>query len=462
MKAVIVVPWRGGDPVREANWRYTRHWWERFGYEVLQVTHSGPEPFNRAWCINEGARRAWPWDVLVMIDADVVEGTDEQVTQMVIRAWETGRFTVGHTEGRDLNQRGTKWVLDGGTTFDWHAQTREVRAVCDSRVNAIRSDTFEALGGFDTRFRGWGHEDVAFTEAARKLNGELERIPGSSWHLYHDPMYQRSRRTQEWQMGRDLAARYQAADAEAIVGIMRERSLGEMYVPPFPEAPPARIVGAKTDLVVLTSGRAEYLRETLASADKHLRGTFAQRWMFDDSGDPAYGEFLDVTYGNHFTIIHNASNTGYASAMASARQHVRDAGGAPYVFWLEDDFVFLRDIDVDELATCLERPGLAQIVLLREPYYGPELEKGSIPNEHPASYTREVFRGIHLLSHKRFYSSNPNLAKRELYDVRWPVGRGTEQRMGKLLVRQGFDFAYLGWGDPQVRHIGEVRGGHGY
>lgn len=463
MKAVIIVPWRPGVAEREDSWRFTRRWWERFGYPIFEVEHAGPEPFNRAWCLNEGARRAWPWDVALMIDADVLEDRDEQVTQAVITAWETGSFTVGHTAGRDLDEKGTKWVLDR-QAFDWHKRVSEVREVCDSRVNAIRVDLFERLGGFDERFRGWGHEDVAFTAAAQLAGGPIQRVAGSSWHLYHAPMLPQSKPTAEWQAGRTLAQRYLAAvdqGWDAVQEILDERADGERFRPPWPDVLPAH-EGAATDLVVLTSGRREYLQATLASADERLHGLIVNRLMFDDSGDPAFAAWLDERYGDRFKIHHNERNLGYSVAMSVARETVAAAGGSPLVFWLEDDFIFNRDVDLGEMAQLLENERLAQVALLRGPYYEREIAAGSIPDEHPESYVRAVFRGIRYLRHERFYTSNPNLARRELYEIPWPEGRHTESRFGKQLVAQGMQYAFLGWGESWIEHIGAVRGGHGY
>lgn len=464
MKAAIVVPWRGGHPVREANWDFCRPWWERFGYPLHVVEHAGPEPFNRAWCINEGARRAGDWDVLVMIDADTLEDTDEQVLHLILQTWETGRFGVGHVAGKDLTQEGTRRLL-AGESFDWNRHVAATRAVCDSRVNAVRRDLFDELGGYDERFEGWGHEDVAFTAAATMLRGEFVRVPGNSWHLWHEPQLPLARPTPQWKAGKELANRYLAAnDRTELQAILDERpSAAPLVHVGVAAVPPPQPVEPEVELVVITTGRFDYLERTLASADQHLQGTITRRTMIDDSGDPAVARGLDALCADRFEIVHHPRNLGFSRMMRQTRRMIRDTPGPPYVFWLEEDFTFDRDVDLAELATLLQKPGLAQAVLLRGPYYRREHEAGGIIAEHPESYTDEVFEGIQHQAHQRFWSSNPHLATRESFRYAWPTGEHTESRFGRTLWDQGMHVAFVGDGTPWVQHIGaERRGGRGY
>jgi GT2 family glycosyltransferase len=231
------------------------------------------------------------------------------------------------------------------------------------------------------------------------------------------------------------------------------------------EAPDAgaKLKDVEVELVVLTCGRKEYLQETLASADANLVGSISARTMFDDSADPQFGAWLDGEYGHSWKIVHHDKNLGFTGANGSARKHLVDAGGPEYVFWLEEDFTFRQPVQLDDLANALDAPGLAQVALLRAPYYQREFEAGSIPNEHPESYRQDRFRGVPILRHQRFYTTNPNLSKREMIGkYPWLTGSHSESRYGKGLVADGYDFAFLGHGETWVDHIGKVRKGSGY
>jgi GT2 family glycosyltransferase len=462
MHAAIVVPWRGGDDRREAIWVYTRAWWERLGYDLIQVTHEGTEPFSRGWCLNEGARRAAPWDVLVMIDADVVCDDESQVVHAIGTAYSTGRLTMAHTEGRDINDAGTRRLLEGWGAFDWNDYLEASRPGCTSRVQAIRSDLFEKLGGFDERFTGWGHEDVAFEHAAKLAAGDFERIDGVTWHLHHQPQLRRSQPTKEWQAGKQLANRYLKAKTWSQVRkVLDERTPPQRYEPPLGDV---RIVNdAEAELVVMTSGRRDYLLEAVASFDANVVGRITERTIYDDSGDPDYAAWLDGEFGDRFKICHNERNLGFTAAVGKAMADVAARPGPDYVFWLEDDFTFRRPFVIDDLATILENDQLAQVGLLRAPYYPKELQAGSIPNEHPESYHPRRAGELRYLKHDRFFTTNPSLIPRSLFAAHpWPTGAHSESRHGRGLRGAGLGFAYLGDGEPWTDHIGAVRGGHGY
>lgn len=448
MKAVILIARRAGVPERDRAWEFVRPWWEQFGYHMEVVEHPGPEPFNRSWCMNEAARRAAPWDVALFVDADVIEQDPEQVRNAVQSAWETGRFTVGHTSGRDFTPEGTARLL-AGEVFDWESECADYRPLCDSRVNACRADLFEAVGGFDERFQGWGHEDYSFAAACETFGGK-DFVPGTSWHLWHPKMLRPSRLTREWKAGFHLAKQYTGAkgDPDRMRAVIDGRTSPKT---------------AEVDVYIPTCcGRQDELLATIESFDEHVRGVVRSLNLIDDSGDPTYGRWLDRTFGARAVIVHHERNLGYRRMMQRTWRHIANTQGAPYVFWSEDDFRFDRDFDLDDLAAILDNDRhLAQVVLLRAPYYHRELQAGSIPAEHPESYTRREAGGLVYLEHSRFFSCNPSLMRRELFSrASWPergAGSDSEALMGPRLTELGYRFAFAGEGEPWISHIGKER-----
>lgn len=465
MRVAIVVPWRGGDPQREANWAYCRPWWDQFGWPIYQVHHTGRDPFNRAWCINEGARRAFPFDAIVVVDADVVEESHQQVRDAVdLCLARPLAFTIAHDMGKDLSSEATA-LLHAGEEVKFERHIIAERRNCESRVNVISAELMERLGGYDTRFEGWGHEDVAFCAAAATL-ADFQRVPGTCYHLWHEPQLPRSRRTIQWKRGNILAGRYRAAanmrNPVLLDRVLNERADVQKYVKPFPTKAPSNVVDAEVGVLCLTSGRREYLERTIASFNEQVKGNIKARIMVDDSGDDAFHQWVRERFPEWRHIAHDRQ-LGYAESMRSARAIAASHFKEPYVFWLEDDFTFDVPVALDDLATLLDwEPKLAQVILLRGPAYPLEFEAGGIIQEHPHSYVRAVHNGLWYLKHTRFYSSNPGLARREMFEWQWPRGGNTEGRFGKVLTRAGFFFAFFGDGTPMVTHIGEERNGFGY
>lgn len=233
-----------------------------------------------------------------------------------------------------------------------------------------------------------------------------------------------------------------------------------------------------TLLLVMTDGRAElgYLQRTLEAFDRQVTGTVTRRVIHDDSGDPAYADWLRGTYPDYEVITAGrvGSRSGFDGAIRSAWEQVSAMVGYEWVFWLEEDFEFVRPVDLDVVADVLERcPHLAQMAFRRQACYVGEPPLG-FAGVH-ATEMEPVSDGAHeWLQHRRLFTTNPNLHHRSLMKVGWPSGSRSEDQWWRKLRSQGLPSGVAGrdvrvgfWGSltggaDWVRHIGEVRTGHRY
>lgn len=457
----IVVPWRAGDPDRERAWEWCRAYWSQFGWPVIEVEHPGPEPFNRSWCINEGARRAGDFDVLVIVDADAFCEDPAQVLAGVESCRQTGKLTIPHSIGADLSAASTQNLIEGRK--GWDAQPTQRRDPCTSRVWMMRHDLFSQIGGFDTRFKGWGHEDIAAWSAAAILRG-VDQLPGTTWHLWHTPSLGAARNTPNWMHGRKLSERYSAALRDgwiAMERLLNERSQSERYVPQA-ASQPTRHRGI--DVVVISAGRQKYLSRTIDSFRTYVSGSFVRKTIQDDSGNPRFNRWLRRVYPD-WDIHTTPGKLGYTGAMRSIWDYEsqQNGNGSPYIFHLEEDFIFDRDVDLDELIAVLEYDEtLAQVALLRGPWAPAEIRAGGIIEERPETYEHLDADGIPYLRHRNFWTTNPCVYRRTLIDDGWPDTRGSEQTFGRSQWKQGRYAAFIGEGTPWVTHIGDERVGIGY
>jgi hypothetical protein len=233
MNVAVVVP-RRAHGWRDLLWRYAKPHWEAAGYPILEVEHT-EGLFNRSWCLNEGARLAGDWDVLILADADVIVEA-AQVHAAAGLAMVTGSYTVAGDERYGLTQRPTELLLQGWRFEKWRdfrmEQCKEHRWECgmtthnfNSHAVAIRRDLWETVGGFDERFEGWGHEDGAFLAACETFGANIERVAGPLIHLFHERAPERSRIHPHWGKNRDLRARYTEAkgDPDAMRALLDER-----------------------------------------------------------------------------------------------------------------------------------------------------------------------------------------------------------------------------------------------
>lgn len=235
MKPVIVVP-RRRHWWRDRLWAYCRRTWEWSPWPLLEVYHEDGL-FNRSWCANEGARLAGDWDVLLLVDADVIV-PETQARSAVDRALLTRRYTVAGTRRYGLTMRSTQRIV-GGYPLERFMELRlepceigEHRPECkvnrhnfNSHAVAIRRDLWETVGGFDERFQGWGHEDGAFLAACQTFQPVVERVDGDVIHLWHERAPERSRIHPHWGKNKALRARYIEAtgNQEAMRALLDER-----------------------------------------------------------------------------------------------------------------------------------------------------------------------------------------------------------------------------------------------
>lgn len=228
-------------------------------------------------------------------------------------------------------------------------------------------------------------------------------------------------------------------------------------------------------LLVIGNGREKCLRETIASAQLHLDGTITQRVLFDDTGDADYRSMLRSTYGPQgFEVIDGGPPRGFGGAIRCAWDWLKRHSDEPFVFHLEEDFTFTRDVDLDTMADCLAvHRHVLQLVLKRQPWNPQERAAGGIIEQHSDDYEQRIDGPWAWVEHRRFWSTNPHLTTRRLVTTQtWPDGAESEGRFTHdLLSREhhnvpSAELRFAFWGhreDPHwVTHIGDERTGFGY
>jgi hypothetical protein len=233
VRAVVLVP-RRADPERDRIWEWVRRYWEvQVGLPIFEGWHYAQEgPFNRSAAVNRASAAAGDWDMAVIIDGDVVLD-HRQVTGAIDKALRTGGPVLGYRERDQLTKQGTPSVLAlDPATVDlrhaprlWRRWVRgRLRGSCSS-CYVVTRDLWEAAGGFDERFVGWGWEDVAFRVATETLaEQELFKIPGVLFHIWHTVSSGNQPASVTMAANGVRAARYKEArfDLEAMRAILAE------------------------------------------------------------------------------------------------------------------------------------------------------------------------------------------------------------------------------------------------
>jgi hypothetical protein len=206
--------------------------------------------------------------------------------------------------------------------------------------------------------------------------------------------------------------------------------------------------------VVITDGRDEYLKRTLASCWEMIPGF--SPIIVDDSGKHRESPdwLLDRWPANQ--LIRHSERKGMAAAVRTAWTAAVGRPGE-FIWHEEDDFILNEPVDIAAMAATLrDNPHLAQLVLKRQPCSAEEIAAGGQIETAPEEYTdREGF-----VEHRRLFSFNPCLIRREAIELALAEpGDGLERGVTDTLLRHGYSFGYFGArGDPpRCHHIGEIR-----
>ena len=205
-------------------------------------------------------------------------------------------------------------------------------------------------------------------------------------------------------------------------------------------------------------------RRSLASLAEQVNGRIVQRVVYSDWG-PEYQAQLEAIATKFGFYVVGDGHHGYTASMQRMWRYLAKRGKGEYVFQTEDDFTFLRAIDLGALIEGLsEHPNVAQIVLLRGAYYPREFERGGILGWPESSFEKVGANGTSLLLHRNFWSANPGLFRRSLTATPWPTGSSSERLFGDILLRDP-ELRFAFWGDgsaPAIEHIGDVKAGSVY
>jgi hypothetical protein len=438
MKVRIVVPRLADGGHRDRLWEYCRDYWgeQLPDAELVEGHHEGEGPFNRSAAINRATEGEW--DVAIILDSDTILDAG-QVLAGIELAEQTGSLVLPYEKRNMLSRAGTYKIL-GGYVGSWERMVSSRERDRVSCCVIVPRALWDVVGGFDERFEGWGGEDEAFYAACKALGG-VERMPGANWHLYHAASPHHRHDTPLYRQALRLTQRYLEADE----GGMR-RLLAESRDPD------------QIAVVVLTTGRRDTLSRAIASAEERLQGPIG-RWLICVDGSPA--DVREVAEAHPDWDVEAIRGGNYSKATASAIEKAIGCGQA-YIAWLEDDFTFNGSVDFAEMRAIIEREDLAQLSLMRQPWYGPEVEAGGVIAADPDAFTQRDG----YVEHAAYWTMNPMLTRRSLLaEHRWPQGASSERRFGRAVfadprVRAGIVGSIEDL--PRVEHIGAVQAGTGY
>jgi hypothetical protein len=181
VKISVLIPWRPDGEHRQALFDYVSKEWTRFPVEVSIGLDDPTGPFNRARALNRAAEQA-TGDLFAIFDADTPPPVDVFDRFERLDAWGylfTG-LEVLRADATTVALRRQRSPYDdalplyGGSPFALG-------------VIGVKRDVFEASGGYDERFHGWGMEDLAFAKALKAVAEPTAPLDGNLRSFWHEP-----------------------------------------------------------------------------------------------------------------------------------------------------------------------------------------------------------------------------------------------------------------------------------
>lgn len=197
-------------------------------------------------------------------------------------------------------------------------------------------------------------------------------------------------------------------------------------------------------LLLIDDGREDYLRRCIRSLAP-IMGVFDRVVQIDDP--------------DH--------ELGFAGAIQAGWDQVLETD-CELVFHVESDFVFCEPPELERMAVLARCSRLAQVALKRQAWNERERAAGGIIEADPDDFVEREIRTATwtaaFVEHRRFFTTNPSLYRREIAERGWPQVSESEGVFTHRLLDEGFSFAL--WGGkhdpPRVEHVGAVRTGTGY
>ncbi len=303
---------------------------------------------------------------------------------------------------------------------------------------AIGRSAFEAIGGFDEAFVGWGGEDNEFWDRCRTRKvWEFAYLP--LVHLWHPPQ---PGKREAGGLGRDtgdLFRRRRALPPETRIANLRAQARGDPAAPPAgpAAAAPASIPGLVSTIIPVHN-RAALLREAVASV---LAQTYRpiEIILVDDGSTDDTGPAADALAAEQpglIRVIHQA-NAGPGAAREAGRQMAR----GEFIQYLDsDDLLLPRKFEL-QVAALRARPecGLAYgITRLVD-------EHGAIRQEPFKRTGAGLTRLFPAMLVERWWSTHTPLWRRTACDAIGPWSRWWTQEDWEYDARAaalGFEAAY--------------------
>lgn len=199
----LLVPFRTDNGHRASVWEWLHEYYhnELPGAEIIVMDDNGSasEPFCKTLAFNRAAKKA-KGDIFVLLDADCyIPGSVLLKAADRIRAFEALGHPLWYVPYRHFYRLSELTSADllysdpanpmrfgkmDSTSLD------ELGGISHGHyygalITVLSRQAWDTVGGMDTRFQGWGSEDICFLKAVDTLYGRHKTINSPVYHIWH-------------------------------------------------------------------------------------------------------------------------------------------------------------------------------------------------------------------------------------------------------------------------------------
>ena len=186
MKLSILIPHKTGIEQRDRIWLKVLQRYQRIYPDLeLCVGEDYSEPFCKARAVNQAVRKA-TGEFYLIADSDVIFPAD--LVPRLMEKFNEYPWIIPFQRGLRLNREASDRLLEQNLPEQIVVEDRDVEEEIThpgALMCAVKRSAFEAVSGFDERFKGWGFEDSTFALTLNTICGPYIRMEGDIYHLWH-------------------------------------------------------------------------------------------------------------------------------------------------------------------------------------------------------------------------------------------------------------------------------------
>lgn len=186
MKFSLLVPRKPDHGTRDYHWKLIKKRIRKLLPQVEICTGFNRDKlFCRSKAINKAAMKA-SGDVFIVCDADVI--FEPVLIEKIAAVIDLHPWIIPFKRAVFLTKDATKRYIKDGLPAKVEIKESDIERSFRGKgqlMNVMKRECFEAVRGFDERFKGWGLEDFSFCLAMDTICGKHFILDEVIYHLWH-------------------------------------------------------------------------------------------------------------------------------------------------------------------------------------------------------------------------------------------------------------------------------------